>query len=86
MAQVQQTPQRLRNAVAEGTCWQVLVLGSALIGLTWVSPFAIPVLFGPAWEPCPHRAAIYRGRVDPPHAVVNLRIAALYVQERGTPG
>ena len=51
MAQVQQTPQRLKSTVAEGTRWQVLALGAALIGLTWVSPFAIPVLFGPVWEP-----------------------------------
>jgi PST family polysaccharide transporter len=81
MAQVQHTPQRLRNAVAEGTRWQVLVLGAALIGLTWVSPFAIPVLFGPAWEPVRIVLPfIALGSLS--HAVINLRIAALYVQER----
>jgi PST family polysaccharide transporter len=81
MAQVQQTPLRLRNAVAEGTRWQVLVLGIALIGLTWISPFAIPVLFGPAWDPVRIVLPfIALGSLS--HAVVNLRIAALYVQER----
>jgi O-antigen/teichoic acid export membrane protein len=40
-----------RRAIGDGTPLQVLALGPFLIGLCWVSTFAIPHVFGQRWVP-----------------------------------
>jgi PST family polysaccharide transporter len=51
LARLQEDRTRLMNAVTEGTSLQLMALGPLLIGFGLVSPWIIPLLFGPDWLP-----------------------------------
>ena len=51
LGQIQEDRVRLRKAINEGMGLQLLAVGPLLVGLAWVLPWLLPLLFGPNWLP-----------------------------------
>ena len=72
---------RLSKAVTEGMGLQILALGPLLVGVSWVCPWIIPLLFGDHWLPViqiyPFIALSYLS-----NAMFNLHSSVLYVLRR----
>jgi PST family polysaccharide transporter len=66
------------RGLGEGTSLQLMVLGPVLAGFSWISPWAIPLLFGASWLPVtevfPFVALSYLSM-----AAIHLYSSALYV-------
>lgn len=81
LAHLQGDPTRLAKAVTEGMSLQILALGPLLVGVSWVSPWIIPQLFGSHWLPVvqiyPFIALSYLS-----NAMFNLHSSVLYVLRR----
>ncbi len=81
LARLQGDRVRLLKAVTEGMGYQILALGPLLVGLAWVGPWLLPLLFGPRWLPVmtvyPFIALSYLSNV-----VFNMHSSALYVLQR----
>lgn len=81
LARVQGDRTRLVKAVNDGMGLQILALGPLLVGLAWVGPWLLPLLFGPRWMPViavyPFISLSYLS-----NAMFNLHSSALYVLQR----
>lgn len=81
LAHLQGDPTRLGKAVSEGMSLQILALGPLLVGVSWVSPWIIPLLFNAHWLPVvqiyPFIALSYLS-----NAMFNLHSSVLYVLRR----
>lgn len=81
LARLQGDPIRLAKAITEGMNLQILALGPLLVGVSWVSPAIIPLLFGSHWMPViqvyPFIALSYFS-----NAMFNLHSSVLYVLKR----
>lgn len=81
LAHLHGDPTRLAKAVSEGMSLQILALGPLLVGVSWVSPWIIPLLFGNHWLPVvqiyPFIALSYLS-----NAMFNLHSSVLYVLKR----
>jgi PST family polysaccharide transporter len=51
LSQLQLEAARLVRTIEEGTRWQMLPLGVGFVGFVWLSPFAVPLVFGSDWSP-----------------------------------
>lgn len=81
LARLQGDRVRLVKAVTDGMGLQILSLGPLLLGLAWVGPWLLPLLFGPRWLPVmevyPFIAFSYLS-----NAMFNLHSSTLYVLQR----
>jgi PST family polysaccharide transporter len=81
LARLQHAPARMASAIAEGMRWQILGLGPVLAGFALVSPWLIPLVYGPSWAPV---SAVFPwialGSLG--HAMFQLHFSALHVLRR----
>ncbi|MBD1933252.1 MULTISPECIES: oligosaccharide flippase family protein [Cyanophyceae] len=81
LSRLQGDKERLVRAVTEGMGLQILAVGPLLVGVSWVSPWLIPLVFGDRWLPVvqvyPFIALGYLT-----NSLFNMHSSALYVLRR----
>jgi PST family polysaccharide transporter len=81
LARLQGDRDRLVKAVTEGMGLQILALGPLLVGVSWVMPWLLPLVFGSRWLPViavyPFIALSYLS-----NSLFNMHSSALYVLRR----
>jgi PST family polysaccharide transporter len=81
LAKIQDDNHRLRKAINEGMPLQVLILGPFLVGLAWVLPMVLPVLFGSKWLPV-LQVYPFIALASLTNSLFNLHCSVLYVLKR----
>jgi PST family polysaccharide transporter len=51
LAKIQQSRERLAQAITHGIWLQLLAVGPILIGFAWIAPWVLPTFFGERWLP-----------------------------------